>query len=99
VDARTVRSGRVLSAQRMLTSLAAGFLAGAAVAVVIAPEVAVLAAWTVACTVLLAWVWRICWGRDAAGTKQVAEEENRSRSTDVWVLLAAMASLGAWWWA
>jgi uncharacterized membrane protein len=91
----TIRSGRVLSARRMLTSLAAGLLAGAAVAVSIAPELAVLAAWTVGCTVLLARVWRICWGRNAAGTEQLAEEENRSRSTDIWVLLAAIASLAA----
>jgi uncharacterized membrane protein len=95
VDAVTTRSGRVLSERRVLTSLATGLLVGAIVAVFIAPELAALAAWTAACAVLLAWVWRICWGRDAAGTEQLAEEESRSRSTDVWVLLAAVASLAA----
>jgi uncharacterized membrane protein len=78
----------------MLISLAAGVLAGLAVAFFV-PELSVLAAWTVACGLLLAWVWRICWGRDAAGTKQAAEDENRSRLTDVWVVLAALVSLGA----
>jgi uncharacterized membrane protein len=91
----TLRSGRVLSARRTLGSLAAGLLVAAAVAVLAAPELAALAAWTVACAVLLTWVWLVCWGRDAAATEELAEEENRSRSTDVWVLLAAIASLAA----
>jgi len=95
VEMMTTLSGRVLSVRRMVTSLAAGLLVGVIVAVFIAPELATLATWAVACAVLLGWVWRICWSRDAAGTKQVAEEENRSRSTDVWVVLAAVASLGA----
>jgi uncharacterized membrane protein len=94
VEAKTTGSGRVISARRVLTSVAAGLLVGA-VMLFVAPQLAVLAAWTVAVTVLLVWVWRLCWRRDAAGTKQVAEEESRSRSTDVWVLLAAVASLAA----
>jgi uncharacterized membrane protein len=95
VEAMTARSGRVLSARRMLTSLAAGLVAAVAVSMAKVPELAALAAWTVACAVLLAWVLRICWDRDAAQTEQLAEEENRSRSTDVWVVLASIASLGA----
>ncbi|MBT0768670.1 DUF1345 domain-containing protein [Kineosporia sp. J2-2] len=78
-----------------MISLAAGLAAAAAVAVLAAPELAALTAWTVAFAVLLTWVWRICWNRDAAATEELAEEENRSRSTDVWVLLAAVASLAA----
>jgi len=89
------KAGRVLSVRRMLTSLTTGLAAGTAVAAFTGPELAALLAWTVASAVLLAWVWRICWTRDAAGTEQLAEEENRSRSTDVWVLLAATASLAA----
>src|SRR4051794_15593045 len=88
-------AGRVLSVRRVLSSLTTGLVAGGVVAAFTAPEVAALLAWTVASAVLLAWVWRICWARDAAGTEQLAEEENRSRSTDAWVLLAATASLAA----
>jgi uncharacterized membrane protein len=47
----------------------------------------------VASTSALSWVWLIGWHQDAAGTKLLAEEENRSRSTDLWVVLAAVASL------
>jgi uncharacterized membrane protein len=93
--AGTDRSGRVLSAHRMLGSLAAGLVAAVLVGLLASPELAPLAAWTVACGVLLIWVWRICWGRDAAATEELAEEENRSRSTDAWLLLAALASLAA----
>jgi Protein of unknown function (DUF1345) len=89
------KAGRVLSARRTLTSLTTGLVAGGAVAAFTATELAALVAWTVASAVLLAWVWRICWGRDAAGTEELAEAENRSRSTDVWVLLGATAGLGA----
>jgi len=88
-------AGRVLSVRRVLSSLTTGLVAGGVVAAFTAPELAALVAWTVASAVLLAWVWRICWARDAAGTEQLAEEENRSRSTDAWVLLAATASLAA----
>jgi uncharacterized membrane protein len=91
----TEKAGRVLSVRRVLTSLTAGLLAGGAVAAFTAPELAALVFWTVASAVLLAWVWRVCWPRDAAGTEQLAEEENRTRSTDVWVLLGAIASLAA----
>jgi uncharacterized membrane protein len=79
----------------MLVSLATGLVAGAVVAVITTPALAVLVAWTVASAVLLTWVWRVCWIRDPAGTEQLAEEENRSRSTDAWVLLSATASLAA----
>jgi uncharacterized membrane protein len=86
---------RVLSVRRVLTSLTAGLVTGGVVAAFAAPELAALVAWTVASAVLLTWVWRICWARDAAGTEQLAEEENRSRSTDVWVLMGATVSLAA----
>jgi uncharacterized membrane protein len=39
-------------------------------------------------------VWLIGWHQDAEGTERLAEEESRSRSTDVWIVLAAVASLG-----
>ncbi|MFI7587058.1 DUF1345 domain-containing protein [Spongisporangium articulatum] len=87
--------GRVLSARRVLTSLSAGLVVGAAVASFSEPMVAALAVWVVAGGVLLGWVWRLCWHRDPAGSKELAEEDERSRSTDVWVVLAAVVSLAA----
>ena len=43
----------------------------------------------------MAWVWLISWHQDAEGTERLAEEERRSASTDLWVVLAAVASLVA----
>jgi uncharacterized membrane protein len=56
---------------------------------------AVLVGWIAAAAVALAWVWRISWPQDPVGTKQLAEAEGRTRSTDTAVVLAAVASLGA----
>ena len=86
---------RVLSVRRVLTSLTAGLVTGGVVAAFAAPQLAARVAWPVSSAVLLTGVWRICWARDAAGTEQLAEEENRSRSTDVWVLMGATVSLAA----
>jgi uncharacterized membrane protein len=86
--------GRLLSARRALTSLAAGLVAGAAVGVLTTFELLPLVSWTVTVTVLLAWVWRKSWPQDRDGTERLAEEESRTRSTDVWLLAAAVASLG-----
>lgn len=41
------------------------------------------------------WVWWIGWPQGAEATQRLAEEEQRSRSTDTWVLLACVASLAA----
>jgi uncharacterized membrane protein len=43
----------------------------------------------------MAWVWLISWHQDAEGTERLAENENRTASTDLWVVLAAVASLVA----
>ncbi len=40
-------------------------------------------------------MWVIGWHQDAEGTERLAEEESRSHSTDLWVVLAAVASLAA----
>jgi uncharacterized membrane protein len=85
---------RLLSTRRTLLSLATGVAGGAAVALVWAPSLLPLVSWTVATAVVLAWVWRISWPLDADGTERLAEAEMRSRSTDAWLLLAAVASLG-----
>ena len=79
----------------MLISLGVGLGIGGVVAVLATPELCLLVAWIAAVSVALTWVWRIGWHRDHVGTEQLAEEEDRSRSTDGGVLLAAVASLGA----
>ncbi|MCW2741506.1 MAG: hypothetical protein JWR45_1928 [Blastococcus sp.] len=86
---------RLLSWRRLLLSLALGAVAGVAVAVLRVPELAVLAAWTVAAGALLFWVWRLAWPQDASGTERMAEQEGRTRATDTAVLGAAGASLAA----
>jgi uncharacterized membrane protein len=86
---------RLLSWRRLLLSLWLGTVAGVVVAVLGAPELAVLAAWTVAAGVLLFWVWRMAWPQDASGTERMAEQEGRTRATDTAVLVAAGASLAA----
>lgn len=85
----------ILSWRRLLVSLGAGLVAAALVTVAGIPEMSVLLGWAVAAGGLLAWVWRISWPRDAAGTKRLAEEEGRTRVTDTVVLCAAVASLAA----
>ncbi|TQS43482.1 DUF1345 domain-containing protein [Cryptosporangium phraense] len=88
----------ILSARRAFVSLGAG-AAVAAVAVVLGvPDVAPLAGWVVAATTILVWVWRTSWPQGEAGTKRLAEAEAHTRSTDTWVLLAAVASLAAVVW-
>jgi uncharacterized membrane protein len=58
-------------------------------------ELGPLVGWCVAASSALAWVWLIGWHQDAEGTERLAEEESRSHSTDLWVVLAAVASLAA----
>ncbi len=90
----TQHAGRLLSARRALVSLAAGLIAGAAVGLLATPELLPLVSWTVTVAVLLVWVWRRSWPQDAEGTERLAEEERTTRSTDIWLLAAAVASLG-----
>jgi uncharacterized membrane protein len=63
--------------------------------VVLPAELIPVVAWVVATLVVLAWVWRIIWPLDAAGTERLAERESRSRTTDTAILIAAVVSLGA----
>ncbi|WP_305789988.1 DUF1345 domain-containing protein [Symbioplanes lichenis] len=85
----------ILSWRRLLICLGAGIVAAALAVVLGVPELAALAGWSVAAGGLLVWVWRISWPRDAAGTKQLAEDEGRTRVTDAAVLGAAVVSLAA----
>jgi uncharacterized membrane protein len=87
--------GTILSWRRLLLCLGGGVLAAELTAVAGVPEIAVLVGWAVAAGGLLVWVWRISWSRDWQGTKQLAEEEGRTRVTDAAVLSAAVASLAA----
>jgi uncharacterized membrane protein len=86
-------SGRILSPRRALLCAGAGLACGAFVGWSWSMELLPLVSWTVAATLAVSWVWSIGWGMDQSGTERLAEEESRSRSTDVWVLLAALASL------
>jgi uncharacterized membrane protein len=88
-----VSSDRLLSTRRALYSLAAGSAAGALVGVAATPRLTPLVGWTVTVAVLLVWVWRMSWPQDSEGTERLAEQERRTRSTDAWVLAAAVASL------
>jgi uncharacterized membrane protein len=91
----TKMAGPILSARRALICLAVGLAAGALVAVLWSPELTPLVGWSVAAVTALVWVWRLCWSQDPLGTERLAEAESRSRSTDAWVLTAAVASLAA----
>jgi uncharacterized membrane protein len=86
-------SGRLLSARRALVSLSAGLATGVMVGLLATPRLIPLVSWTVTIAVLLTWVWRMSWPQDSEGTKRLAEQESRTRSTDVWLLAAAVASL------
>ena len=92
-DTRTEHTGRLLSARRALISLAIGVAAGLVVAVAATPQLLPLVSWSVTAGVLLWWVWRKSWPQDQGGTERLAEEERRTRSTDVWLLAAAVVSL------
>jgi uncharacterized membrane protein len=88
-----LRSGRLLSARRALVSLAAGLVTGVVVGLLTSLRLLPLVTWTVTVVVLLGWVWSKSWPQDPGGTKRLAEEERRTRSTDVWLLAAAVVSL------
>jgi uncharacterized membrane protein len=87
--------GIVLSARLALSALGAGLAAGLVVAITGEPQLLPIVAWIVATSVVLTWVWRIIWPQDARGTKQLAELESESRTTDTAVLIASVVSLGA----
>jgi uncharacterized membrane protein len=89
------RDERILSPRLALLSLGLGVVAGGAVAVLISIPLSLLAGWIVAAGLALTLVWRTSWPQDPSGTKRLAEQEGRTRSTDTEVLIAAVASLGA----
>lgn len=94
----TTRSSRttahLLSARRALVCLAIGLVAGAAFAVITSPRLFLLVMWTVTVGLLLTWVWARSWSQDCDGVEHLAEQERTTRSTDVWLLTASVASFG-----
>jgi len=91
----TTHSQRVLSTRRVLVCMTSGLATGVLVAMLWSPELLPLVSWTVAATMALVWVWRLSWPQDSTGTERLAEEESRAHSTDIAVVLAAVASLVA----
>jgi uncharacterized membrane protein len=78
-----------------MACVAVGVLAGVAVTLLWTGALAALVGWCAAAASALVWVWLISWHQDAEGTERLAEDENRSSSTDAWVVSAAVASLVA----
>ncbi len=87
--------GRLLSVRRVLWSLVVGVVAGTVTALTGAPELTPLVIWTIAAGTILVWVWRSCWPASPQRTEQLAEAEQRSRSTDTAILIASVVSLAA----
>jgi uncharacterized membrane protein len=86
-------SDRLFSARRTLLSFALGSAAGVVVGLLFSWRLLPLVSWTVTVVVALTWVWWRSWPQDSEGTKHLAEQESLTRSTDVWLLAAAAASL------
>ena len=87
--------GRFLSARRALICVAVGAVGGIIAAVAVEPSLGPLVGWCAAGVTALAWVWRICWRQDAAGTERVAREESVSHVTDNAIITACIASIAA----
>jgi uncharacterized membrane protein len=88
-------TGRILSASRAIACATGGVVAGVVVTLLWTGTLAPLVGWCTAAGAAMVWVWLISWHQDAEGTERLAEDENRSASTDLWVVLAAGASLVA----
>src|SRR5687767_207850 len=88
-------NGRILSARRALICVAVGAVAGIVAAVAVEPSLGPLVGWCAAGVTALAWVWRICWRQDPAGTERVAREESVSHVTDNAIITACIASIAA----
>ena len=73
-----------------------GLAAGLVVALLATPRLLPLVSWTVTVLVVLTWVWWISWPQDPEGTKRLAEQESTNKSTDVWLIAAAVRA-SPWW--
>jgi uncharacterized membrane protein len=80
--------------RRVLESLSAGVLVGAALAFVAPWQLAVLTGWTVAAAIVVLRVWVRVGHLDPAGTREVATREDDSRaSAELLLVVASVASL------
>jgi uncharacterized membrane protein len=89
------RGARILSLRREALCAGLGILVAAGAVLLGVPDLAALLGWIVTAAAAVGWVWRLGWPQDHRGTRRLAAEESRSRSTDTVVLLAAVASLVA----
>src|SRR5664280_1122842 len=79
---------------KLLVSLGAAIVGGAAAAAVGAGRAAPLIGWDILAVVFCAWVWFTVWRLDAKSTASHAQSENPGRDlADVILLGAAVASL------
>jgi uncharacterized membrane protein len=84
------------AAVRALTSLALGLLVGLGASIPATPRYGVLLGWMAAAALFVTWMWVTIWPMDADRTAAHAVAEDAGRAaTDVVVVMAAVASLGA----
>lgn len=88
-------AGRLLSARRTLICVGIGAVVGTVAGVAFDPRVGPLVGWCTAGIIDLAWVWRICWPKDSAGTERLAREESTTHVTDDVVVTACLVSIAA----
>lgn len=83
-----------LARTKLLVSLGAGIVGGAAVALAGAGRAAPLVGWDILALVYAAWVWSTVWGLDPKASQEEAKREDPSRDlADFMTLGAAIASL------
>ena len=81
---------------RLLAALAIGVVVGLLTGVLGRWQVGLLAGWMAGASVFIAWMWATMWPMDSEATARHALREDAGRTTtDVAVLVAAVASLGA----
>lgn len=86
----------VAARTRLIASLVTGLVAGAVLWVLVEWKVGLLGAWMAASTLYVVWMWATIWPMDADDTQRHANREDAGRTaTDVVVVVAAIASLGA----
>jgi len=86
----------VSATTRLVTSLVVGVVVGALAIVLGTWQVGLLVGWMAASAVFGAWMWFTMWPMDAEATAEHALRQDAGRTaTDLAVLVAAVASLGA----
>lgn len=86
----------VAARTRLLSTAAFGVVVGVPTALLVQWQMGLLLAWMAASGLFIVWVWATIWPMDAAATAAHANREDAGRTaTDVVVIAAAVASLGA----